>query len=56
MSEVRRFETPDVRKLSRVLRNASFEMARDFPNQEKFHLKDRVIRSIRGIGASMDEG
>ena len=43
-------------KSSRRLRLAISELAKSFPDDEKFRLKDQILRSSRSVAANIAEG
>ena len=51
-----RFTELEVWKKSRILKNEIFELTKSFPSEEKFRLSDQIIRSSRGINATIAEG
>ena len=46
----------DVWKKARVFRNDIFELLKSFPKEEKYTLKDQLIRASRSITANIAEG
>lgn len=50
------FTELEVWKKGRILKNEIFELAKLFPGEEKFRLSDQIIRSSRGINATIAEG
>ena len=50
------FTELEVWKKTRVFKNEIKELTTSFPAEEKFRLTDQVIRSSRGINASIAEG
>ena len=50
------FTELEVWKKARTLKNEIFELTKSFPSEEKFRLSDQVIRSSRGINATISEG
>ncbi|MGZ3873626.1 MAG: four helix bundle protein [Mucilaginibacter sp.] len=50
------FTDLEVWKKSRALRNTIAEIAKSFPDDEKYRLTDQVIRSSRSIGNNIAEG
>lgn len=50
------FTELEVWKKARLLKNEIFELTKSFPSEEKFRLSDQVIRSSRGINATISEG
>jgi four helix bundle protein len=50
------FTDLEVWKKARVLRNTIAELVKSFPSDEKFRLKDQIIRSSRSIGNNIAEG
>ena len=50
------FTELEVWKKSRILKNEIFELTKSFPSEEKFRLSDQIIRSSRGINATIAEG
>ena len=50
------FTELEVWKKSRILKNETFELTKSFPSEEKFRLSDQIIRSSRGINATIAEG
>jgi len=50
------FTELEVWKKSRILKNDIQEVIKTFPGEEKFRLVDQVIRSSRGINATIAEG
>lgn len=50
------FEELNVWKKARQLKNELFQIAKSFPNEEKFRLTDQLIRSSRSVNAQISEG
>ena len=50
------FETLEVWKMSRDLRNEISKLVILFPQEEKFRLADQIIRSSRSVTANIAEG
>ena len=50
------FTELEVWKKARVFKNEIQELANAFPSEEKFRLTDQIIRSTRGITATIAEG
>ncbi len=50
------FTELEVWKKARLLKNEIFELIKTFPPEEKFRLSDQIIRSSRGINATIAEG
>jgi len=50
------FTELEVWKKSRILKNEIKELTKSFPAEEKFRLTDQIIRSSRGINATIAEG
>lgn len=50
------FETLEVWKKSRLLRNEIAALAKIFPTEEKFGLKSQMIRASRSVTANIAEG
>ena len=50
------FTELEVWKKARVFKNEIKELANAFPSEEKFRLTDQIIRSTRGITATIAEG
>jgi four helix bundle protein len=50
------FTDLEVWKKARVVRNAIAELAKRFPQDEKYRLSDQIIRSSRSIGNNIAEG
>jgi four helix bundle protein len=57
MSEIKStFETLDVWKKGRELRNKISKLTKSFPSEEKFRLTDQMIRASRSVTANIAEG
>ena len=56
MSKYDSFTELEVWKKSRLFRNSMFKLCQKFPNEEKFKLKDQLIRCSRSITANISEG
>lgn len=50
------FETLDVWKKGRELRNKISKLAKSFPSEEKYRLADQMIRASRSVTANIAEG
>jgi four helix bundle protein len=50
------FTELEVWKKARILKNDIRELTKSFPAEEKFRLTDQIIRSSRGINATIAEG
>lgn len=50
------FETLEVWIKSREMRNRISKLSKDFPSEEKYRLKDQVIRASRSVTANIAEG
>jgi four helix bundle protein len=50
------FTELEVWKKARILKNEIKELTKSFPPEEKFRLTDQIIRSSRGINATIAEG
>lgn len=50
------FTELEVWKKARVFKNEIKELANSFPSEERFRLSDQIIRSSRGITATIAEG
>ena len=50
------FTELEVWKKGRILKNEIKELTKSFPAEEKFRLTDQIIRSSRGINATIAEG
>jgi four helix bundle protein len=50
------FETLEVRKMARKLRTEMANLAKTFPQEEKYRLADQIIRSSRYVTANIAEG
>lgn len=50
------FTELEVWKKSRLFKNEIKELTNSFPSEEKFRLTDQIIRSTRGITATIAEG
>jgi four helix bundle protein len=50
------FTELEVWKKARALKNEIKELTKSFPAEEKFRLTDQIIRSSRGINATIAEG
>jgi four helix bundle protein len=50
------FTELEVWKKTRILKCEIFELIKTFPAEEKFRLSDQIIRSSRGINATIAEG
>ena len=50
------FTDLEVWKKARVLKNDIKQLVKSFPGEEKFRLTDQIIRSSRGINATIAEG
>ena len=50
------FEELEVWKVGRELRQAISKLVKEFPLEEKFKLKDQIIRSSRSVTANISEG
>jgi four helix bundle protein len=50
------FTDLEVWKKARILRNNITELAKSFPNEERYRLSDQIIRSSRSIGNNIAEG
>ena len=50
------FTELEVWKKARVFKNEIKELSNSFPSEEKFRLTDQIIRSTRGITATIAEG
>lgn len=55
-STIRTFEDLDVWKVCRDLRMQVSAMARTFPKEEQYRLRDQVIRASRSVTANLAEG
>ena len=57
MSEIKStFETLDVWKKGRELRNKISKLIKSFPSEEKYRLTDQMIRASRSVTANIAEG
>ena len=57
MSEMKStFETLDVWKKGRELRNKISKLTKSFPSEEKYKLTDQMIRASRSVTANIAEG
>lgn len=54
--KIKSFEDLKVWQLSRKLRNDIFELTKGLPNEEKYRLKDQLIRASRSVTANIAEG
>ena len=54
--KIKSFEDLKVWQLSRELRNDIFELTKSLPNEEKYRLKDQLIRASRSVTANIAEG
>ncbi|MBE9509499.1 MAG: four helix bundle protein [Bacteroidetes bacterium] len=50
------FETLDVWKKGRELRNKISKLTKSFPSEEKYRLTDQMIRASRSVTANIAEG
>ena len=50
------FETLDVWKKGRELRNKISKLTKSFPSEEKYRLKNQRIRASRSVTANIAEG
>jgi four helix bundle protein len=55
-STIRTFEDLDVWKVCRDLRMQVSAMARTFPKEEQYRLRDQLIRASRSVTANLAEG
>ena len=55
-SPMRTFEDLDVWKSCRELRRQIAELARTFPQEEKYRLTNQLIRAARSVTANLAEG
>ena len=55
-SVIRTFEDLDVWKVYRDLRTQIATMARTFPKEEQYRLRDQLIRASRSVTANLAEG
>src|SRR6266850_6559153 len=55
-SIIRTFEDLDVWKVCRDLRTQIATMARTFPKEEQYRLRDQFIRASRSVTANLAEG
>lgn len=53
---VRTFEDLECYKLARDLRRKLSQLASDFPSDEKYRLKDQIVRASRSVTANIAEG
>jgi four helix bundle protein len=56
MSEIRSFEDLDAWKVCREVRIAISNLARMLPDEERYRLKDQMIRAARSTTANLAEG
>ena len=56
MNELKTFESLECYKLARELRKRISRLCRELPAEEKFKLKDQIIRSSRSVTANIAEG
>jgi len=50
------FESLEVYKRTALLRQSIFELAKQFPSEEKYRLSDQLIKSTRKCPANISEG
>lgn len=55
-AKIQTFEDLRVWQLARKIQNEVFELVKNFPSEEKFRLKDQMIRSSRSISDNIAEG
>jgi four helix bundle protein len=55
-STVRTFEDLDVWKVCRDLRIQAWAIARTFPKEEQYRLRDQLVRASRSVTANLAEG
>jgi four helix bundle protein len=56
METLNSFENLETWKVARVLRIFVSDMAKTFPKEEEYKLKDQIIRSSRSVGNNISEG
>ena len=54
--EIKSFEDLKVWQQTRELRNKIFKLTMNFPHDEKYRLKDQLIRASRSVTANIAEG
>ena len=54
--EIDSFEDLEVWKIARELRVSISQLVKKFPSEEKFRLKDQILRSSRSVSANIAEG
>lgn len=56
MSDIKTFEYLECWKKARRLRIKIYELAKTFPNDEKFGLTSQIVRAIRSVSHNIAEG
>ena len=56
METINSFEDLETWKVARLLRIFVSDMAKTFPKEEEYKLKDQIIRSSRSVGNNISEG